>query len=111
MGKQKYYNIPIDFILRSKMMKYFYIFEQKNNHSPPRSWKSGRNEAFTRTFCIDCLFWICYPKLSGNIHSNLTRNAIWEIEGSIGMQCVSQITETTLPRTTRNVNISAGFRN
>jgi hypothetical protein len=39
----------------------------------------------------DCLFWICYPKLSGNIQSDLTRNVIWEISGSIGMRCVTQI--------------------
>ncbi|MGA3013368.1 MAG: hypothetical protein ABSD71_04970 [Bacteroidales bacterium] len=39
----------------------------------------------------DCLFWICYPKGSGKIKSDLNRNAIWDLAGSIGMQCVTQI--------------------
>ncbi len=39
----------------------------------------------------DCLFWICYPKGGGKIKSVLSRNLIWEIAGSVGMQCVSQI--------------------
>lgn len=39
----------------------------------------------------DCLFWICYPKGGGKIKSDLNRNVIWDIAGSIGMQCVTQI--------------------
>ena len=39
----------------------------------------------------DCLFWICYPKGGGKIKSDLNRNVVWSIAGTIGMQCVSQI--------------------
>jgi hypothetical protein len=39
----------------------------------------------------DCLFWICYPKGDGKIKSDLNRNVVWSIAGTIGMQCVSQI--------------------
>jgi hypothetical protein len=39
----------------------------------------------------DCLFWICYPKGGGKIKSDLTRNIVWSIANTIGMQCVSQV--------------------
>jgi hypothetical protein len=39
----------------------------------------------------DCLFWICYPKGSGTIKSNINREAVWEIARGIGMQCVTQV--------------------
>jgi hypothetical protein len=39
----------------------------------------------------DCLFWICYPKGSGKIKSELNRNIVWGIAEGVGMQCVSQV--------------------
>jgi len=39
----------------------------------------------------DCLFWICYPKESGHIKSDVNRNIVWGIAEQVGMKCVSQV--------------------
>ena len=39
----------------------------------------------------DNLFWIAYPKGSGNIESDLNRNLMWELLQPFGLRPVSQI--------------------
>lgn len=39
----------------------------------------------------DILFWLCYPKGTGKIKSDLKREVVWEILDSIGLKAVTQI--------------------
>jgi hypothetical protein len=39
----------------------------------------------------DCLFWVCYPKGSGKIQSDIKRNVVWEVLGTYGLRCVTQV--------------------
>ncbi len=39
----------------------------------------------------DCLFWACYPKLTGNIVSDLKRELVWQALGTINLDAVSQV--------------------
>jgi hypothetical protein len=39
----------------------------------------------------DCIFWVCYPKGSGKINSDIKRDAVWKIAEKAGFRCVSQI--------------------
>lgn len=37
----------------------------------------------------DCLFWVCYPKKSGSVASDLHRDIVWEIMLTIDLRAVS----------------------
>ncbi|MBM2817053.1 MAG: hypothetical protein HW421_3815 [Ignavibacteria bacterium] len=39
----------------------------------------------------DCYFWASYPKLTGEIKSDLKREVVWDIMLEFGLRCVSQI--------------------
>lgn len=39
----------------------------------------------------DAIFWICYPKLSGKLPSDLTRDILWKLMGDSGLRPVTQI--------------------
>jgi hypothetical protein len=39
----------------------------------------------------DGLFWLCYPKKSGNIKSDLSREAVWKLMQGSGIRPVTQI--------------------
>ncbi len=39
----------------------------------------------------DCLFWACYPKMTGSIKSDLKRETVWQALHLIGCEPVSQI--------------------
>lgn len=39
----------------------------------------------------DGLFWLCYPKKSGAIKSDLSREAVWQLMDGSGLRPVSQI--------------------
>jgi len=43
----------------------------------------------------DCLFWACYPKLTGKIKSDIKRETVWEVFSLIGLEAVSQISINT----------------
>lgn len=39
----------------------------------------------------DCLFWVCYPKGTGKIKSDLKREVVWALVNQIELKCVTQI--------------------
>ena len=39
----------------------------------------------------DCLFWLCYPKGTGKIKSDLKRDVVWKILDNIELKAVTQI--------------------
>jgi hypothetical protein len=39
----------------------------------------------------DGLFWLCYPKKSGQIHSDLSRDIVWKKMDGTGLRPVTQI--------------------
>ncbi len=39
----------------------------------------------------DCLFWACYPKVTGTIKSDLKRELVWQALGTIGLDAVAQV--------------------
>jgi hypothetical protein len=81
-------SLPFDIIPDgSKSGKYDFIQVFGSN-------KTELAQLVRKTFTIgkyDCLFWICYPKGSGKIKSDINRNAVWEIAIQVGMKCVSQV--------------------
>ncbi len=40
---------------------------------------------------FDCLFWACYPKLSGAVKSDMKRETVWKAMETIGLRPVSQV--------------------
>ncbi len=40
---------------------------------------------------FDCLLWICYPKKSAKIKSDLSRDIIWEMTKGTGIRPVTQV--------------------
>jgi len=40
---------------------------------------------------IDCIFWACYPKGSGQLKSDIKRDTVWHAFELIGLEAVSQV--------------------
>jgi hypothetical protein len=39
----------------------------------------------------DAVFWICYPKKSSKVESDLSRDVLWELTGDTGLRPVTQV--------------------
>jgi len=39
----------------------------------------------------DCIFWACYPKLTGKIKSNMKRETVWHALSLAGLKAVSSV--------------------
>ncbi len=51
----------------------------------------GILESFPHAGKFDCLFWVCYPKGTGGIRSDIKRDTVWNAVEKIGLRCVTQV--------------------
>lgn len=88
--------------------EYAELLKWVNYDSKPSAKKSGgydfvqvfaTSQAEMERLCLevgkagvdDCLFWVCYPKGTGKIKSDIKRDTVWDALALIGLRPVSQI--------------------